>query len=64
MGANSLGWERRQTREMILKALEREPDITTAELVLRFGISGWTARSYRRAFKRRIECERAKHQDI
>jgi hypothetical protein len=52
------GWARKQTLEMVKKAIEREPDITAAQLTLRFGISCWKACEMKRKYKEDQEWER------
>jgi len=52
------GWARRQTLEMVRKAIEREPEIPAAQLTLRFGISSWKACMLKREYQRRLEDER------
>ena len=49
------GWQGRQTREMIERAIERDPEITAMQLMLRFGET-WKGQIYaiRRATLRRL----------
>lgn len=46
-------WEGRIIREMIHRAMDRDPEITTAQLTLRFGISCGVACKERRAWRKR-----------
>lgn len=51
MGAKKIGWSQKQFLEMIRRAIEREPDITPAQITLRFGVSPWHASKYLRKFR-------------
>lgn len=45
------GWAHRQLLEMIRRAIEREPDITPAQLRLRFSLDPWHASKYLRKYR-------------
>jgi hypothetical protein len=45
------GWAHRQFLEMVRRAIEREPDITPAQLGLRFGVRPWLASKYLRKYR-------------
>lgn len=44
------GWEKRRLVELVRRAIQRDPEITAAQLKLRFGLSHWNASRLKRQY--------------